>query len=143
MIINTLQTTCTIFAVYCRAASHPKQRSQNDSYPRKDRIQACIGINVSLATVLPSLQFISRNRNILAWHLFSSDFTMTRPTSTKARGRKLKDLRSIKLDFRGGEMFLVGRSDLSLPYISIQNGGVVPDKDVRRLRNWCNEILGE
>lgn len=40
-------------------------------------------------------------------------------------------------------MFLVGRSDLSLPYISIQNGGVVPDKDVRRLRNWCNEILGE
>lgn len=68
---------------------------------------------------------------------------MTRPTSTKARGRKLKDLRSIKLDFRGGEMFLVGRSDLSLPYISIQNGGVVPDKDVRRLRNWCNEILGE
>lgn len=59
----------------------------------------------------------------------------------------MKELKPITLDFDGGEMKLIGRAGKNLPYISIsmegKNGykGCVPDKAVKRLRRWCDEIL--
>lgn len=61
----------------------------------------------------------------------------------------MKDFKPIKLELAfhyGGEMKMIGRKPKDRPYISVKVGdryACVPDRAVRRLRRWCNEILKE
>jgi hypothetical protein len=61
----------------------------------------------------------------------------------------MKDLKPIKFQRVSkvnleGQLRMIGRAPVYRPYIAIEIGAAhafVADKDVRRLRDWCNEIL--
>lgn len=68
------------------------------------------------------------------------------PRMLQEKGGRMKERKPIELEFAGtgGHLKLIGRADKSLPYITVYFGqrfACVPDKAIKRLRDWCDEIL--